>query len=256
MKKNLFNKMFNPTRTKVFWLYFVVAALVIIGGVILMPVWQNAGDWCFFRTWGLDIVNIMISMCIFVYLFTFLIKKITTRSNGVVKVLTIIEFVLLLIIGMFSLLEQFDIFNLNCCQILGLVFYSRGVVEIFRAYYHQKGENSKYPLWWLIIAILFVTLGAYLFIASPFDEIVVLWTVVGFILLVGLCLVVIGFRAKPLLTPEQKAKKKQTKKEKEAKKKQKQLEKKAKAKEKEAAKKAKEASKAKTKSEKAKENSK
>ena len=67
MKKNLFNKMFNPTRTKVFWLYFVVAALVIIGGVILMPVWQNAGDWCFFRTWGLDIVNIMISMCIFVY---------------------------------------------------------------------------------------------------------------------------------------------------------------------------------------------
>ena len=156
MKKNLFNKMFIPTRTKVFWLYFVVAALVIIGGVILMPVWQNAGDWCFFRTWGLDIVNIMISMCIFVYLFTFLIKKITTRSNGVVKVLTIIEFVLLLIIGMFSLLEQFDIFNLNCCQILGLVFYSRGVVEIFRAYYHQKGENSKYPLWWLIIANIIV----------------------------------------------------------------------------------------------------
>ena len=260
MKKNLIGKMFDPEKTKLFWVYFIISFGLILGGVILMPVWQDAGDWCFFRNWGLDIINIIIAICIFVYLFTFLIKKIGRKNNGVVTILTIIEFILLFVIGIFCILEQFDIFNLNCCQILGLVFYCRGVVEVFRAYYFQRGENNKnydkYPLWWLIISILFITIGAYLFFASPFDEIVILWTVVGFILLVGICFIITGIKAKPLLTPEQKAKKKQAKKEKKAKKKQKKLEKKAKAKEKEAAKKAKEANKAKAKSEKAKENSK
>lgn len=267
MSNNIIGKVFKPNKTSLFWVYFVTAAIVILGGVILMPVWQNAGDWCFFRNWGIDIINIIISVCIFIYLFTFLVKKLAVKRNNVVTALIIVEFFLLFIIAIFSILEQFDIFHLNCCQIIGLVFYCRGVVEVFRAYYFQRGENGensdRYPVWWLVISIAFITFGAYLFFVAPFDEYVILWTVIGFIYLVGLCLIVAGFRSKPPLSKEEKALKKQEKKEKAAREKQKRLEKQLALKEKEALKKEKQAQKkekavekTKAKLEKVKENSK
>ena len=90
MKTQLTEKIFNPKKTKLFWLYFVLGTIIILSGVLLMPVWQEAGDWCFFRNWGMEFINIIIAICIALYLFLFLAKKLRDKTNGVIKVLTII----------------------------------------------------------------------------------------------------------------------------------------------------------------------
>lgn len=196
--KALFSKIFSPSKTKLFWIYFIVSAIVIILGVMLMPVWKDCGDWCFFKDWGMQIVNMIIAGCLLLYLFLFLIKKITTRANGVVKVLTIVEFIVLLLVAVGCVLQQFKVINIGgACAILGLTMWARGVVEIFRAYYHQKGNNVRYPIWWLVIAIVFVTLGVYLFARPLFEDVVILWIFIFVIYLIGIVLLVDGFLAKP-----------------------------------------------------------
>ena len=197
MKKFL-NKVFNPKKTGLFWLYFVCGALTLIVGIMLMPVWQNCGSWSFYKDWGLQIVNIIIAVCLVLYLALFLVKKISGRSNGVIKVLTIVEFVILALVAIGCILQQFKVINIGgSCAILGLAMWCRGVVEIFRAYYHQKGNNEKYPVWWLVIAVVFVSLGVYLFAKPLFQDVVILWIFVCLILLFGIVLVVDGFLAKP-----------------------------------------------------------
>lgn len=127
-----------------------------------------------------------------------LVKKISGRSNGVIKVLTIVEFVILALVAIGCILQQFKVINIGgSCAILGLAMWCRGVVEIFRAYYHQKGNNEKYPVWWLVIAVVFVSLGVYLFAKPLFQDVVILWIFVCLILLFGIVLVVDGFLAKP-----------------------------------------------------------
>ena len=71
MKSQLTEMVFNPKKTKLFWLYFVLGAIIIVSGIMLMPAWQEAGDWCFFRDWGMEFINIIIAICIGLYLFLF-----------------------------------------------------------------------------------------------------------------------------------------------------------------------------------------
>ena len=69
--------------------------------------------------------------------------------------------------------------------------------EIFRAYYHQRGNNERYPIWWLVVALVFVSFGVYLFAKPLFTDVVLLWIFVVLILLFGILLFVDGFLAKP-----------------------------------------------------------
>ena len=212
--KKFFDKLFNPAKTKLFWLYFIVGILVVLTGIVLMPVWEGMGDWCFFKNWGMQIVNLIIAACILVYLFTFLLKKMLKRSNGVVKVLTIVEFVLLSLVALGCILQQFKVINVGgACQIFGLALWARGVVELFRAYYHQHGNNDKYPVWWLVVAIVFVTFGTYIFAKPLFQDVVILWIFVILILLLGIILFTYGFLTKPASHKTNKPKKIETKKE-------------------------------------------
>lgn len=212
--KKYFDKLLNPSKTKLFWLYFIVGILVVLTGIVLMPVWTNMGDWCFFKNWGMQIINIIICACILVYLFTFLLKKLIKRTNGVVKVLTIVEFVLLALIALGCILQQFKVINIGgACAIFGLALWARGVVELFRAYYHQKGNNEKYPVWWLAVAIAFVTFGTYIFAKPLFEDVVILWIFVILIMLLGIILFVYGFLTKPVGKKTKKTVTTQTKKE-------------------------------------------
>ena len=196
--KKIFNKLFSPTKTKLFWLYFVAGVLLILAGVVLMPVWTNCGDWCFFKDWGTKIVNLIIAACLIAYLVLYLLKKLMSRSNGVVKVLTIVEFVLLALVALGCILQQFKVINVGgACQIFGLALWCRGAVEIFRAYYHQRGNNERYPIWWLVVALVFVSFGVYLFAKPLFSDVVILWVFVVIILLFGILLFVDGFLSKP-----------------------------------------------------------
>lgn len=194
----LVKKVFQPTKTKLFWLYFVLGALLIVAGVALMPVWPSSWDWCFWKDWGKQIINILIAVVIVLYLVFFLIKKLRKRQKGVILVLTIVEFVLLALVALGCVLQQFKIINVGgACAIFGLALWCRGSVELFRAYYHQRGDNDRFPIWWLVISIAFVSFGAYLFAKPLFQDIVILWIFVVIVLLVGLILLIDGFLAKP-----------------------------------------------------------
>lgn len=202
MKKffnNLCNLLFRPKKTKLFWLFFVTGVLAILLGIMFMPIWQNAGDWVFWKDWGQNLVNIIIFACIVLYLCLFLVKKIRRRSNGVVKVLTIVEFVLMSLIALGCILQQFKVINIGgACAILGLALWCRGVVEIFRAYYHQHGNNDRYPLWWLVCAIALVSVGVYLFAKPLFSDVTLIWIFVILLILAGIILFIDGFLAKPV----------------------------------------------------------
>lgn len=212
--KKVFNRLLHPKKTKLFWLYLVIGILALILAIMLMPVWNSAPDWVFWKSWGIQIVNLIIFVCILLYLILFLLQKIRKRSNGVVKVLTIIEFVILSLIALGCILQQFKVINVGgACAILGLALWCRGTVELFRAYYHQKGNNDKYPIWWLIIAIVLVTFGTYIFAKPIFQDIVILWIFVILILLCSLILIVDGILAKPASTKTKKTKQAEKKKE-------------------------------------------
>ena len=164
-----------------------------------MPIWQNAGDWVFWKDWGQNLVNIIIFACIVLYLCLFLVKKIRRRSNGVVKVLTIVEFVLMSLIALGCILQQFKVINIGgACAILGLALWCRGVVEIFRAYYHQHGNNDRYPLWWLVCAIALVSVSVYLFAKPLFSDVTLIWIFAILLILAGIILFIDGFLAKPV----------------------------------------------------------
>lgn len=202
MKKffnNLCNLLFRPKKTKLFWLFFVTGVLAILLGIMFMPIWQNAGDWVFWKDWGQNLVNIIIFACIVLYLCLFLVKKIRRRSNGVVKVLTIVEFVLMSLIALGCILQQFKVINIGgACAILGLALWCRGVVEIFRAYYHQHGNNDRYSLWWLVCAIALVSVGVYLFAKPLFSDVTLIWIFAILLILAGIILFIDGFLAKPV----------------------------------------------------------
>ncbi len=210
--KKVMNRILHPRTTKWFWTYIVLGILGLVAGILLMPVWP---DWAPWQDWGMKIVNMIICACIVLYLCLYLVNKIMSRSNSVVKVLTIIEFILLALIALGCVLQQFKVINIanGACAILGLAMWCRGVVEVFRAYYHQKGNNDRYPIWWLAIAICLVSFGVYLFAKPLFSDVVVLWIFVVLILLVSLILITDGILAKPASSKTKKVKEKKKKKE-------------------------------------------
>ncbi len=214
--KKFVDRILHPKKTKLWWLYLVVGILMLILGIMLMPVWGKCPDWVFWKDWGMKIVNLIICACIVAYLVLYLVKKIRQRANGVVKVLTIIEFVILTLIAIGCVLQQFKVINVGgACAILGLALWCRGVVEIFRAYYHQHGNNEYYPVWWLAVAIFLVSIGVYMFVKPFFQDIHILWIFVVLVLLLAIILIVDGILAKPVSKKAKKDKKEKKQKSKE-----------------------------------------
>lgn len=195
----MLDSILHPKKTKFFWGYILLGIIVMILGIWLMPVWSKCPDWVFWKNWGISLINIIIGICIILYLVCYLLRKVRQRANGVIKTLTIIEFVILALIALGCIIQQFKkiIPIEGAAPILGLAFWCRGVIEIFRAYYHQHGNNERYPIWWLAIAIFFVTFGVYLMVAQPNFDLAILWILVILILLIAILLIVDGILAKP-----------------------------------------------------------
>lgn len=181
MKKLLKNKIICI----VFGITFLLAAL------LFAPIW-NWWDSCPWKDWGTQIINILIAACIICYLAFYLAKKLT-YGKRVIKVLTIIEFAILSLIALGCVFSQFNIIRVQgACQIFGLALWTRGTVELFRAYYHRADSKEYYPVWYLAISIALVTLGTYCF-AKPFiQDIVILWIFVGLLLVSGTTLLILG----------------------------------------------------------------
>lgn len=188
---------------KLFWLYIALGIFVCLLSVLLVPSWRLV-EWAPWRSWSTTLINLIISLFLSLYLFGFLINKITRSRNRTIKILTIIEFSVLLLIDISLVLGQW-ISALNiipivgACRITGLALWLRGVVEIIRAYLFKKNSNNEdiYPIWWLFIVIAFVSFGM-LMMANPFisDEKIV-WVFDVVLLGIGISMIGYGIYAKP-----------------------------------------------------------
>ncbi|MBQ8163552.1 MAG: hypothetical protein IJZ93_04205 [Clostridia bacterium] len=187
---------FSVKKTKWFWLYYVLGALMIVASFLLAPFWSEVD--IFFSDWGANAVSFMVAFAIALYLIFYLAKKIKSSPNQTILILTIIEFILLMVIALGSVLSQFDILKIQGPgQIIALALWLRGVVEIVRAYFYRREISETYPIWQLVIAIAMVTLGTYLF-AKPFISTEVLqWILCSIILVLGIVFIFIGAKAKP-----------------------------------------------------------
>ena len=203
------SKVFNSTKTKLFWLYLIFGFVFMLAGLTLCsPLWQDAlkVDW-FFAGWGRSIVKLVISTILILYIIFFLGKRI--RGNGVVKTLTIVEMILLSLIALGGILSQFNIIKIaDASKILGCALWLRGTVEIFHAYYYHANENErKYPVWMVALSIALITLGTYFFVTNRITNDFILWIMVIIIFLIGLFLFIWGFIKKPERVKKEKVKK-------------------------------------------------
>lgn len=208
------SKFINTSKSKVFWLYIVIGALISALSIMLMPFWQDGEIDVFFAPWGYSIIKIVIASTLILYLAFYLFKKMIGKCNKIVRLLIIIEFTLLSLIALGSIMSQFDIIPVKGVgQILGLVLWIRGSIEVFRAYYYDSSNGSKYPVWQLFITILLITVGAYFIISNVLTDKVVLWTLTVTLILVGIFAIILGVVKKPASKKTKKTKedKKETK---------------------------------------------
>lgn len=170
----------------------VLGAICLLAALLFAPIW-SWWEKCPWKNWGNQILYILIAAVIIAYLALFLFKKVRKASKRVIQVLTIIEFALLSLIALGCIFSQFKIININgACQIFGLALWSRGSVELFRAYYYRSDTKEVYPVWYLALSIAMVTFGTYCF-AKPFiTDLVILWLFVSIIIVLGLLLLVLG----------------------------------------------------------------
>ncbi len=172
-------------RFKYDWLlYLIVSVLTIALGIVLIV--KNYEI-------GLKILNIAISIILIIYLIAFLLPLLRHKS-GRIQVLMIVEFVLVALISIGLILQQFKVFNIvGACKIIGLVIWLRAVVELFRAYYYRGKDSSyKYPVWYFTIILALITLGTYMF-AKPFftdQQVVLALSILCFI--ASIVLIVLG----------------------------------------------------------------
>lgn len=172
-------------RFKYDWLvYFIVSIIAITLGILLI-----VNDYKI----GMQILNIAIAIILILYLFLFLMPVLRHKS-GTIQILTIVEFVIVALIALGLILQQFKVFNIaGACRIIGLVLWIRAVVELFRAYFYKGKDSSyKYAIWYFCIILSLITLGTYMF-ASPFftDQQVVLALSIGCFIL-AVVLIVLG----------------------------------------------------------------
>ena len=200
------SQLFSKQKSKYFWVYIVVGALLMIASIMLMPFWARVAPDLFFANWGGNFIKIVIAGVLFLYLFGYLFKKILAAKITVVKVLTIVEFALLALIAIGCIVSQFAVFSFDISLILALALWMRGTIEIIRAYYYNNASD-KYPIYKLLIAIALVTLGGFILASNVISSEMLLWVATGVAFIFSLIIFILGF----IKNPSEKKKKKTNK---------------------------------------------
>lgn len=152
-----------------------LAVLFLALGILLLPP----------LSLGEIILDVALAVGLLIYLFTFLVRRLSS-AKGTVLVLTVIEFTVILLIALGLVLKQFNVFNIaDSCQIVGVVIWLRSVVSLVRGYFVSTSDGRRaYPLLTFLLFIGLVTLGTWLFAAPIFTDatLALILCVVSFVL--------------------------------------------------------------------------
>lgn len=178
--------------------YLLVSVLLIALGIVMVVNNYEIGN---------KIINIAISFILMAYL-ALVIFPLIKHKRGTIQILTIVEFVLIALIAIGLILQQFKVFNIaGACKIIGLVIWLRAVVELFRAYFYRGKDSSyNYALWYFCIILALITLGTYMF-AKPFftdQQVILALSIICFA--VSLALIIVGIMFIPKKSKKKSAK--------------------------------------------------
>ena len=142
---------------KNFWFDLCSAIAALIIGIVMLP------------TFGIssNVLDILLAITLAAYLAIFLFGKLRA-TKGAMFVLTIIEFVLIAVIAVGLVFQQFKLISISSvCQTIGIVLWLRGVVMALGMYFSalsDKKPQSNIPRF--VLALVLISGGA-LLVASP-----------------------------------------------------------------------------------------
>ncbi|MBO5374246.1 MAG: hypothetical protein J6A54_02200 [Clostridia bacterium] len=200
-----------PRNKKFFWIFFVLSAIFLGLGVMLLPVWENTSlPW---NDFGARFFSLIFSIIIIFYIVGYLFKQIFKEQKTAIKILTVFEAGFFFAVAIGSIMQYFDSASIGGPgTIVGIAFWSRGFVYIVKAYLCKHEENDEYPLWMLIFSVGLVSLGSIMIANTLFTTSLVIWVVAITLLVVALIFLVFGFVSKPKVDKALKALKKEQKK--------------------------------------------
>ncbi len=139
----------------------LLSALFLTLGILLIPAIGISSV----------VLNYIVAAVLLLYLFLFLVKKLTV-AKGTILVLTVVEFIVIILIALGLILKELQVINLGeTFQIIGLVIWLRGVVCLVKGYLISSPEaRRKYSLLLFLGYIAMVTAGAYFFFANPIRD--------------------------------------------------------------------------------------
>lgn len=173
------------------YIFDIVVALIALAlAIVMLPVFGISEIF----------IDIMLALALGVYLVFFLFDKLR-HSKGTVFVLTIIEFIVIAIIAIGLVFQQFNIIvRLSAvCQTVGLVIWMRGVVMALSLY--LASLSAKKPtrnLVKFIIDILLISVGAALSMGTFIPDEAIEWVICVALFIAALVFGALAFLFSPL----------------------------------------------------------
>ncbi len=189
---------------KFFWLYIILGVLCIFSCILFMPVWDGL-DWAFWSDWGSVVLNLVLAVFLILYLSLYLIRKIKKVTNTTLKILFVVEFTIVSLIALYLILghwiPELNIIPVNgCCATIGLTLWIQGVIGVFSAYFYQRNMKQPYPIVWLCISIILVSLGISMLVKPFISDIALLWIVCCGFFISGISFLIYGIYSQPRKT--------------------------------------------------------
>lgn len=190
MSKNLVIK-----KNKLFWLFIVLGAIVLLFGVTLLPVWKDID--IFFASWSDAGVNIVLFAILVFYIVLLINRNLVKRKSKFIVGITIIELIVLLFVAVSCLLQQFNVFSIfGPCFVFGLMIYFRGLVNVLEPYFSSISTNNSKARLSVLVSIVLLTVGAIMMVIKVPNNIFN-WIIAITILLVAVLLILFGVLSMP-----------------------------------------------------------
>ncbi len=190
MSKNLVIK-----KNKLFWLFIVLGAIVLLFGVTLLPVWKDID--IFFASWSDAGVNIVLFAILVFYIVLLINRNLVKRKSKFIVGITIIELIVLLFVAVSCLLQQFNVFSIfGPCFVFGLMIYFRGLVNVLEPYFSSISTNNSKARLSVLVSIVLLTVGAIMMVIKVPNNIFN-WIIAITILLVAVLLILFGILSMP-----------------------------------------------------------
>ena len=173
------------------YIFDIVIALIALAlGIVMLPVFGISEIF----------IDIMLALALGVYLVFFLFDRLR-HSRGTVFILTIIEFIVISVVAIGLVFQQFGIIiRLSAvCQTVGLVIWMRGIVMALSLYLASlSAKKPTRKLVKFIFTLVLISVGAALLTSTFIPDEAIEWVVCVALFIAALVFAALAFLFSPL----------------------------------------------------------